>query len=181
LGPYDEPFSWRQTLGDLKNSVIHSALSLGLWLSVMIASLVLNLLPVAGSVLSFAIGVAATTMFVARESMDGAMSRRRMRYRHKLRVIVAHPWLMLGFGLVVATLLWIPLLNFVILPMAVAGGTVMFCQLEKLRLVPHEDGKVGFTSARHRVEALADRGLTEEFALPQPSAAVRLGPATEQR
>jgi uncharacterized protein involved in cysteine biosynthesis len=32
LGPYEEPFSWRQTLGDLAYSVVHSALALTVWL-----------------------------------------------------------------------------------------------------------------------------------------------------
>lgn len=162
LGPYDEPFSWRVLAGDLLLSVAHSALSLTLWLMVMVASMALNLVPVIGQVLSFVVGTVATAFFLSREAMDGALSRRRMGYAHKLAVLRANGAVLLGFGLVASVMLWIPLLNFVLLPMAVAGGTLLYCRLETEGVVPDTQGRLGYTPERHRERALADRSLPAE-------------------
>lgn len=136
LGSHKEPFAWKVMLGDLLNSVAHTALSLCVWLFVMSLALLLNLLPVLGSVLSFLLATSATAIFLGRESMDGCMSRRRMSYRHKYRVVLANLPLVFGFGLAASALLWIPFLNFLMLPVAVAGGTLMYCDLERQGLVP---------------------------------------------
>jgi CysZ protein len=158
LGPYEEPFSWRVLLGDLLNSAGHTALSLLIWVAVMGIAFLLNLLPGIGSVFSFALGTAATALFIGREAMDGSMSRRRMSYGHKYRIVIQHFPMVFGFGLVVSLLLWIPFLNFVLLPMAVAGGTLMYCHLEQQGLVPDSHGRPGYLPTRARVMALADDG-----------------------
>lgn len=158
LGPYEEPFDWRVALGDLGNSLAHTALSLSIWATVMTVAFFLNLIPGIGSVFSFVLGAGATAVFIGRESMDGCMSRRRMSYGHKYRVVLAHFPMVFGFGLVVSALLWIPFLNFVLLPMAVAGGSLMYCHLEQQGLVPDKGGKAGYLPTRARVTALADHG-----------------------
>lgn len=162
LGPYDEPFSWRVLAGDLALSVAHSALSIVLWLLVMAVSMALNLVPVLGQVLSFAVGTGGTAWFLARESMDGALSRRRMGYAHKLAVLRENGAVLLGFGLVASVMLWIPLLNFVLLPMAVAGGTLLYCRLETEGAIPDAAGRPGYRPERHRQRALADDSLPPE-------------------
>lgn len=170
LGPYSEPFTWRQAAGDLWNSLLHSSLSLCLWLTVVVCGFALNLIPVAGSVASFLITGVATAVFLGRESMDGCMSRRRMSYRHKYRVLLSEFWLVFGFGAVAAVLVWIPFLNFLVLPMAVAGGTLMYCHLEQQGLIPDARGNLGYAPTRSRVAALADHGAElDEFPL-DPSA-----------
>ena len=158
LGPYEEPFSWRVMAVDLAISVSHSLLSLTIWLTVMLFSFVLNLIPGAGTVASFAVGTVATAVFLSREAIDGCMSRRRMSYGHKFRVMIQHFPLFLGFGVVASCMLWVPFLNFLLLPMAVAGGTRMYCHLEQLGLVPDSDGNLGYVPSRSRVAALADGG-----------------------
>ncbi|MEQ1503130.1 MAG: EI24 domain-containing protein [Myxococcota bacterium] len=173
LGPYEEAFSWRVLMGDLALSLSHSLLSLALWITVMVASLAMNLIPVVGSVASFAIGTTATAMFLARESMDGCMSRRRLSYGHKYRILMAQLPMMLGFGVVASLMLWIPFLNFLLLPMAVAGGTLMYCHLEQQGLIPDVNGAPGYTPNRSRVAALADHqvesdGLDERIADREP-------------
>jgi CysZ protein len=162
LGPYTEPFSLRQLLGDLANSLLHSTLSLALWLTILLASTALNLVPVFGSVASVAIGWFATAVFLARESVDGTLSRRRMTFRHKLRVVWAQLPMMLGLGTVAALLLWIPLMNFLILPMMIAGATLMYCHLEQAGLVPDAAGATGYKSPRLRNALLADHDLGDE-------------------
>lgn len=161
LGSYEEPFSFRVLVGDLANSLAHSALSLAIWLTVMTCSFFLNLLPVVGSVLSLLIAIVATAIFLGRESMDGCMSRRRMSYRHKYQVVLSQLPLVMGFGLVASALLWIPFLNFVMLPVAVVGGTLMYCELERQGLVPDPGGRLGYSPIRHR-----PRGQDEPSPLP---------------
>jgi CysZ protein len=150
LGPYDEPFSVRVLLGDLAQSVAHTALSMLLWLALMGAAFTLNVLPVAGQVLSFLAGLLATAFLVSRESMDGPLSRRRMSYGHKLRLLARHPLLTLGFGLAASALLWVPFLNLLVLPMTAAGGTLLFCHLEQQDLVPPARGQPRWIPNRHR-------------------------------
>ncbi|MEZ4235515.1 MAG: EI24 domain-containing protein [Myxococcota bacterium] len=162
LGPYEEPFSWKVMAADLAVSVSHSLVSLTLWLTVMVSGLMLNLVPGIGSVASFLVGGLCTSLFLSREAMDGCLSRRRMSFGHKFRIVVQHFPLFLGFGIVASCMLWVPFLNFLLLPMAVAGGTLMYCHLEQQGLIPDAQGNLGFISERARVAALADHGAERD-------------------
>jgi len=140
LGEYEEPFSWRVLAGDLGLSIAHTLTGLLLWAVVMFCVLLMNLIPVLGTVLSFFTGLIATAFFLGREMMDGAMSRRRLSFAHKLRVVRSHLALMEGFGIATYLMLWVPGLNFISLPCAVIGGTQLYCELERQGLVPNADG-----------------------------------------
>jgi len=148
LGPVDEPFEWRVLFRDLAQSVVHSVLSLLLWALTMIGLLLLNLVPALGSVLSFVLGVGASSFFLSREMMDGALSRRRLGYAHKWRIVGSERALFLGLGMASWALLWIPLLNFLMLPMSVIGGTLLYCELERAKLVLDAQGNRGFVDDR---------------------------------
>jgi CysZ protein len=126
-----EEWTFDQFLRDLGWSLAHSALSLVVYLLVMGVLLLLNLLPGVGSAVAFVVGSGVSAAFFAREAMDGSFSRRRMGYLEKWRMVMAHWPLTLGFGLCVSAAMWLPLLNFLVLPMSVAGGTVLFCHLER--------------------------------------------------
>lgn len=153
LGAYEEPFSLRVLLGDLANSVLHSILSMILWLTVMAISMSLNLLPVLGSMASLVIGTVATALFLTREAMDGPLSRRRMSYLHKLRIIRHNLPIALGFGLVGSMLVWVPFVNFLLLPMAVAGATLLYSHLEQQGRVPSARGDEPYVPPRARLGA----------------------------
>lgn len=148
LGPLDEPFDFGTMLRDLAQSVVHSALSLFLWGFVMIGLLVLNLVPGFGNLLSVVATTLATSFFLSREMMDGAMSRRRLGYRHKIRVVRANAAICLGFGLVASVFLWLPVVNILLMPMMVAGGTLMYSHLELRSLVPNREGTGPFVDER---------------------------------
>lgn len=119
--------------GDLAVSVAHSLLALVLWAVAMVALFALNLVPGIGSLLAFPLSVLATAVFLAREMIDGPLSRRRLSFLAKLRVLAAHAPRTVPFGLAVALLLWVPGLNFLMMPMAVAGGTLLVLDLERGR------------------------------------------------
>lgn len=131
LGTTDERTPLGRALVDLFWSIVHSALSLTVYLAVMLVAFLFNLVPGVGSAVSFVVGALASGMFFSREAMDGCLSRRRMTYARKWRVVAAQWPVALGFGLTVSLLMWIPFLNFLALPMSVAGGTLMFCHLER--------------------------------------------------
>lgn len=133
-----EPRStWSEALADLALSVFHSLLALVVWLAVVAGCFVLGFVPIVGSVASLVIVSVVTALLLAREAMDGPMSRRRMGFVDKLRVVLANTPHALGLGLVQGAVLWIPFLNLAVLPMAVAGGTMLFCHLEREGRVPH--------------------------------------------
>ena len=137
LGPRaDDATTWTMIV-DVVQSVSHSAVSMLLYVSAMVSLFVLELVPGFGSFAHLLLGALATALFIVREMMDGAMSRRRMRYGHKIRVLRANLPVVLGFGLVASVLLWVPLMNFVFMPMMVAGGTLLYCHLELAGAVPH--------------------------------------------
>ncbi len=144
LGRRNEPFSVRVAARELASSVAHSLLSFGVWLTLMVLCAALNVVPFVGAPISLALAATGTALLLAREAMDGAMSRRRMTYAHKMRVVFAHAPAALGFGLVHSLVLWIPILNLAVLPVAVAGGTLLYCDLERAGLVPDASGQPGF-------------------------------------
>jgi CysZ protein len=138
-------------LKDLVWSITHSALSLVIYLAVMVVLLLLNLVPGVGSVLGFGVGSVVSAAFFTREAMDGSLSRRRLGYLDKWRVVADNWAITLGFGLVVSAAMWLPLLNFLILPMSVAGGTALFCHLERAGQIrfPREVPRVGQDDPTH--------------------------------
>ena len=81
----------------------------------------LNLLPGIGSVVHAVSSMLLTATLASREMMDGAMSRRRMGYRHKWRVVRRHKALMLGLGATCGLLVAIPVVGFFLLPIGVCG------------------------------------------------------------
>ncbi len=169
LGPHEERSSWRVLLGDLTVSVAHTLLSATMWLTVMGLLLSLELIPILGSVLHVILGTLATSLFLSREVMDGCLSRRRMSYRHKLKVVGHNLWVATGFGVVASAMLWIPGLNFVLFPMIVAGGTMMYCHLESLALVPDASGRGPFLPGRARARQRADQALVAPDVIAGPA------------
>jgi len=133
LGPRKTGFQWRVFLGDIWLSVSHSLLNLVLYLALLAPLLLLNLIPVAGNILFLTGSSTLTVFFLARDLLDGPLSRRRLGFRAKVRYIWRHRPLMAGLGAASALLLWVPLLNFLCLPVAMTGGTLLFCHLQQDR------------------------------------------------
>ncbi len=149
LGPLDEPFDLRVMLGDLLMSLRHTLAGLLLWATLLFLLFLLNLVPGIGSIVGTAGSVLVSCVLLARETMDGCMSRRRLGFLHKLRVVRANLWLCVGLGFGAWLGMWVPLMNFLVLPMAVAGGTRMFCWLELEGQIPNEAGDGPLKVGRH--------------------------------
>jgi uncharacterized protein involved in cysteine biosynthesis len=154
LGPYTKARGG--FLGDTWMSFAHSSLSFVLWAATVGAGMALNLLPLYGTLAAALLSVVSTGWFIARESTDGVLSRRRLSYGHKLRIAQHHGAMFLGFGLVGASVVWIPFVNLLVVPFAIAGGTLMYCELEAAGRVPDANGSFGYTPEHPRNARKAD-------------------------
>lgn len=97
-------------------------------------------------VVGFAFGLAFITVpftkfvwmpfFVAFDMTDPSLSRRQLRFRQKLGVLLGHPVRTTSLGLVGVWMLAIPGLNFVGLPVAALAGVTHVRDLERERRLP---------------------------------------------
>lgn len=140
LGSAGEPWGWAVFLRDTFWSVVHSLATMVLYVAVMAPLLLLNIIPGIGSAIFTVCSWTVTAFFLAREMLDGSTSRRRMGLAAKLRLVREHKALMGGFGFGTNLLLWIPLVNFVCLPVGVIGATLMYVELERAGVVPGRSG-----------------------------------------
>lgn len=125
----EEPASLLGALHAMGTSIVVELRKLAFFLAVQIALLLLGLLPL---LTPFTVVAAAlfTMLFLPLEYAGFAMDHRHMRFPQRRALIWQHRWLMLGFGAAAFLTLLIPLLNFVCLPALVAGGTLLFLDVE---------------------------------------------------
>ena len=87
--------------------------------------LVLQLLVPAGAPVWAIAGVVWTALFACAEYLDPPLARRGGTFAEVWQVLARRTTLALGFGLVLTVLLWVPLLNLFLLPLAVVAGTLL--------------------------------------------------------
>ncbi len=103
---------------------------LALYAVVMGPLFVLSLaLPSVLTLVDSAVGFGFTALFLALDYTDWPASRRGLPPRVRLGMARAHPRALLGLGLGIWVLLFVPLLNLLFMPAAVAGATLLFCDL----------------------------------------------------
>jgi CysZ protein len=89
--------------------------------------LLLNLIPVAGQLLSTAGWIALGATITCLDFFDYPLERRLLGFRAKLGVIRRSLPASAGFGLVCLGLVSIPFVNLLSIPLCVAAGTLFFC------------------------------------------------------
>lgn len=136
LGGRGAPFVFRQFVGDVGQGIAHSLLNLVALVGATLAALALNLVPFVGPLAATAAGLLVSSSFAAVEFTDWPMARRRMSWRAKWAVARAHAPTYLGLGLGLQLLLAVPVLNLLLLPVAVTAGTLLYCDLAKRGEVP---------------------------------------------
>jgi CysZ protein len=102
--------------------VIYVALMLPLWIGSL-------LVPGVGAIVASGAGFAITIAFLALDHLDWAAARHGLRARDRIGFLRAHPAALAGFGLGVWVLLFVPIINLLLMPAAVAGGTLLFIDL----------------------------------------------------
>lgn len=70
-------------------------------------------------------GVGWTALFACAEYLDPPLARRGGSFAEVRRVLARRTGLALGFGVSITVLLWVPLLNLFLLPLAVVAGTLL--------------------------------------------------------
>lgn len=88
------------------------------------------LVPGAGQVVYSIVGFWLTAVYFAIDYVDWPAQRRNGGFRYRVGMVRRHMPAMLGFGCGVWLLLLIPFVNLFFMPAAVAGGTLLFLELE---------------------------------------------------
>jgi CysZ protein len=131
LGVDDRPFELAVVLKDAARSIAHTLVALLLYAAAMLPVALIGLVPILGEIVGPIAGGVLTVTFLARELLDMPLARRRVSFGTKMRFLWDHLALMEGFGTAAMLMLWIPLLNFFSMPVAVVGGTLLYCRLER--------------------------------------------------
>ncbi|MGD8860009.1 MAG: EI24 domain-containing protein [Myxococcales bacterium] len=123
-------FSAAKMLRDVGRTVGLELGKLCTYLAIMGPLFLLSLaLPVVGPALYAGVGFFLTAMFFAIDHVDWPASRRDIPVGRRLRAAVEDLRPMLGLGMGVWLFMYVPLLNLLFMPAAVAGGTLMFLEL----------------------------------------------------
>lgn len=93
--------------------------------AVMAPVIWLNMIPVAGSAAASVVGGLVSACFLSLEFTDPILGRRGLKLGQKFRLIGKNFWLCGPFGFATSLCLWVPLLNFFTMPLAVVGGTAL--------------------------------------------------------
>jgi CysZ protein len=126
----EQPFSMIALFKDSGRSLAHAFKLLGLYIALLISALVLLLLPGVGAFLYACTSIVISALMFAFEYLGYAMDRRRLSWRDKTALMRSRFQSVLGFGLGVVAGGYIPVVNVLLIPAAVIGGTLLFLDLK---------------------------------------------------
>ncbi len=127
VGGYSPPkFALRASLRATAESLKHTLFRLGLMLAGFALLSPLNLVPALGSAAWVLSSTAWTMFWLAVEHVSTPASRRLIGFSRVVKALRDRPLLALGFGATLWVLLWVPVLNFLLMPVAVVAGTLLF-------------------------------------------------------
>ncbi|BAQ60274.1 sulfate transporter [Geminocystis sp. NIES-3708] len=110
---------FRAILFELKKIVLIIIISLPLFL--------LNFIPSIGNIISLIGGITLTITIICLDFFDAILERKRLHFRQKLNFVRQGFPTTAGFGLICLILISVPLLNLIIIPICVSGGTLLVC------------------------------------------------------
>lgn len=110
---------WRALAFEVKKLVLAGGLAFGF--------LLLNFVPGIGTIVASVGWIAIAALTVCFDFLDAPLERRRLRFRDKLKIILDSLPASASFSLVCLAAVSIPIVNFVTIPLCVAGGTLFFC------------------------------------------------------
>ncbi len=140
LGSREEAFALKLVAADVLMGVTHSLMALTLYLSLACPITAMGLVPVVGQGVNLVLGPALSALFLAREVLDYSFSRRRFGFAQKVRILRRHLPMTAGLGLSTLGLLAIPGVNVLSMPLAVVGGALAYCDLERSGSLREERG-----------------------------------------
>lgn len=125
----DTPFSVTGLFRDSGRAIAHSFKILGVYLGLMVPALLLLLVPGIGALLFSIVGALLSAYMFAYEYLGYPMDRRKFSFSEKRRFLRSQLRSAIGFGLGNLAVASIPVVNFLFLPAAVVGGTLLFLDL----------------------------------------------------
>ncbi|MAQ17394.1 MAG: hypothetical protein CMN30_21680 [Sandaracinus sp.] len=125
------PFTFRALTRDLLRTVGLELTKLVIYLAVMIPLFMLSFaLPGVGQILYSVVGFLFTALYFAIDYIDWPAARGNKALGYRSQVLKERFAACFGFGTGVFLFLWVPFLNLFFMPAAVAGGTLLFLDLE---------------------------------------------------
>ena len=112
----------RGTLISLRHTLVRLALML-IGFAVLFP---LNFIPAAGSVVWVVVSTLWSAFWLSAEYLSGPMARHHRRFREVLATLKKRPGATFGFGLALWLLLWLPVVNCFLMPLAVVAGTLLY-------------------------------------------------------
>lgn len=103
----------------------NEAKKMSIIITVQLALLLVNLVPGIGQAIFLIASPCFMALVMTYEFTGYTLDRRGLSFAQKRAYLKSHLGRSMGFGLAVAATVLIPLLNFMLLPLAVAGGTLM--------------------------------------------------------
>ncbi|MDR3238195.1 MAG: EI24 domain-containing protein [Spirochaetia bacterium] len=128
---FDEKLTLASIVADIVRAIGNVLKLLLLIIGVNIILLLLNIIPVLGSLLYTIIGFLTTVFFLGFQFYDFPLERRRFTFGEKLKISFSFIKQILGVGTAFFLLSLIPLVNFLGLNMGTIGATVMFTRYIK--------------------------------------------------
>ena len=120
---------WRVTARGAAVALGHSLKRVALLWVGQLALLPLFLVPGFGSGLSALLGVAWTSLWLAAEYLDLPMARHLHSFQEVLSAMASRKLAAAGFGLSLYILLWVPVVNLFLIPIAAVAGTIFYHSL----------------------------------------------------
>ena len=117
---------------DIGRAILFELKKLLLMLIVGAGLLLLNFLPVIGSLLGTIGGFGLAATLVCLDFLDGPSERRRFPFRQKLKIVLGNFPATASFSVVCLGLISIPFINLLTIPICVAGGTLFWFDLHKV-------------------------------------------------
>ncbi|MBI3178624.1 MAG: EI24 domain-containing protein [Deltaproteobacteria bacterium] len=130
LGKPAPSFSMGRAVRAVLVAIADLVWALVFWALVNLGLLLLNLLPAVGSAVAAALSFCFTALLLTQEFVGLALVRQFVSYSGRFGVVWRNKWLSLGFGSTTMLLLLVPVLNLMLLPLAAAGGTLLYCDLK---------------------------------------------------
>jgi len=126
----DQPF-----IKDALRSIKEELKKILFYFSVMIPLILIDFIPMIGSVITLVLGSAFSFFYNALDYLDYPMTRRMIGFRKKLSVVISKRMLSFGFGAGAFLLTFLPVINVLFNPLLVVAGTRIYYEKEYNKIV----------------------------------------------
>ncbi len=131
LGIEVHPFSAKRVVEAVALAIADLVWGVVFLAIVHIPIFIVSLVPGIGTIPAAMASFCFSALLLAHEFVGLPMTRHLVSYRARWRHVWRNKWLGLGFGSVCMLLLLVPGLNLILLPLAAAGGTLLYCDMKR--------------------------------------------------